>query len=377
MKRKNKLHKIIKPTMLIFLFLVCSLISTNLISGKIEGKGYSFLDNVLGTKEVYAVNRKSDEKDKLKVYLGGSPLGIKLNTEGVLVVGLSDVKTEKGEDISPGAMAGIEIGDSIIKVNNKEILSAEDLSEMININKGEKLNILVRHKEEVQERVLTPIKSSDNKFKIGLWVRDCTTGIGTLSFYEETSNIYGALGHAITDVDTGNLMTVRDGKIVSSNIISVKKGEKGNPGELKGIFVDDTNKLGNIEKNNECGIFGVANEEILNKIGEPIEIALKDEVKVGKAEIVTTVDGKTPERYEVMVEKVLRQDESNSKSMVIKIVDERLLNKTGGIVQGMSGSPIIQDGKLIGAVTHVLVNKPEVGYGVYIEWMLKEAEILK
>lgn len=227
------------------------------------------------------------------------------------------------------------------------------------------------------KKKVKPVKSKDNQYKIGLWIRDSTAGVGTLTFYDNKTGTFAALGHPITDVDTGTILNVNSGQIVNSSIVSVRKGVRGTPGELKGIFIDEDVVLGQIIKNTQCGIFGKSNLPIKNKNNKKMKLALRDEIKEGPAQIYTTIDGSEPKLYNIMVEKLLPQNSPGPKSMVIKVTDKELLEKTGGIVQGMSGSPIIQDNKIIGAVTHVLINKPDTGYGIYIEWMLKDADILK
>ncbi|MGG7164029.1 SpoIVB peptidase [Clostridium ihumii] len=322
-------------------------------------------------KDLYATT------SEIKLYPGGQPLGIKLNTKGALVIAISDIETEKGI-ISPGAKAGIQIGDSILKINNEQVQSSEDVATYINRCDGEEVKITVQRKDEVLQLELKPVKSlNDDKYKIGLWVRDSTAGVGTLTFYDAKSKKFGALGHPITDVDTGNIMSIANGEILSSNIVSVRKGTKGNPGELRGIFIEEETSLGKIENNTECGIFGQGKDTLKNQVySEPLPVAKREEIKVGPAKILTTVEGTEPKFYDIEIEKLLTQSSPGSKSMVIKITDEKFLEEVGGIVQGMSGSPIIQDGKIVGAVTHVLINKPDTGYGVYIDWMLKDADIL-
>lgn len=238
---------------------------------------------------------------------------------------------------------------------------------------ADELDIKVERDEKIIVKKIHPIKSVDGKNKIGLWVRDSTAGIGTVTFIDPVTGIYGALGHPITDVDTGDIIKISKGNIVSSSIVNVKRGEKGNPGELKGVFINDDINLGSVEQNTKFGIFGKYSLE--NIYTEKLKIALKDEIQEGPAQIISTVDNGEPKLYDVVIEKLLQQDNPSSKSMIIKVVDEDLLKKTGGIVQGMSGSPIIQNNKIVGAVTHVLVNKPDTGYGIYIEWMLKESKI--
>jgi len=314
----------------------------------------------------------------VRLYPGGQPVGIKINTKGVLVVGISDIKTDVGIKDSPAALAGIEIGDTILKINNEKINDSEDVSRVINYNKNKEIDIQIERNSEILTKKIKPVKNiSDGQYKIGLWIRDSTSGIGTLTYYSPNNHEFAALGHGITDIDTGKIMSVRDGDIVPSTILSVKKGVRGVPGELRGIFTSEDKSLGSIKMNTECGIFGVAKTNIYNPVfNTPLSVALKNEVKIGKAQIITTIDGSVPKLYDIEIEKLIKQNKPSSKSMIIRIVDKELLEKTGGIVQGMSGSPIIQDGKIVGAVTHVLVNRPDVGYGIYIEWMLRDSGIL-
>lgn len=315
-------------------------------------------------------------KSDMMVYPGGKPIGVKLNTKGVLVVALSDVTTSNGKVASPASEAGIEIGDDILKINNVSVNGSEQTRDEINKSDGKNVNIVINHKGKKLRKSIKPVKSSeDNNYKIGLWVRDSTAGIGTLTFYDKNSNTFAALGHPITDIDTGTMLNINSGEIISSSIISVKKGAKGDPGELKGIFVDEDSILGNIYKNTECGVFGKGNEKLEKGDFPPMKIGLKNEIKEGPAKILTTIDKDGVKEYDIEIQKLLQQDAPGPKSMVIKVTDKRLLEKTGGIVQGMSGSPIVQNGKIVGAVTHVLVNKPDIGYGIYIEWMLNDANL--
>lgn len=332
--------------------------------------------NLLGIFPVKSVSIKSVSNDVV-LYPGGQPVGVRLSTKGVLVVALSDIKTENGKSPSPAALAGIQIGDNIIKINDTWIKNAEETQSQINNSEGRDLKITIDRKGEQFEKIIKPVKSSEDKnYKIGLWIRDSTAGVGTLTFYDEKNKTFAALGHPITDIDTGTILSINSGEIVSSSIVSVKKGLRGNPGELKGIFVDEETILGQIQKNTECGVFGKSNTKLVNKYNKPMKVALRNEIKEGPAKILTTVNGSSPKYYDIQIEKLLAQDTPGPKSMVIRVTDSELLEKTGGIVQGMSGSPIIQDNKIIGAVTHVLINKPDVGYGIYIEWMLKDANIL-
>ena len=313
----------------------------------------------------------------LEVYPGGLNVGIKISTKGVLVVGHSDIESLEGKLESPAKTSGIELGDVITKINGEEVENSRDLSKKIRELDNEVISIEylrngISNKKQIQ------LEKENNEYKLGLWVRDSTAGIGTLTFYDKKSNLFGALGHPITDGDTNKPFTIKEGNLLNSSVISIKKGEKGAPGELKGLFVNERDNIGTIEKNTESGIFGVGSDNLINEVyNTPIKIGFRSEIKEGPASIITTIDENGPKAYAIEILKLLPQEEPGAKSMVIKVVDQELLEKTGGIVQGMSGSPIIQDNKLIGAVTHVLINKPDVGYGIYIEWMLKDAGIIE
>ncbi|AID44608.1 stage IV sporulation protein B [Candidatus Arthromitus sp. SFB-mouse-Japan] len=326
-----------------------------------------FLGFKIRTVEVMAISKE------VELYPGGHIVGIKLRTNGPLIVGFSDIENDLQKPYSPSKDGGLNVGDIILSINDIEINSSELLSETLNSLDADELDIKVERDEKIIVKKIHPIKSVDGKNKIGLWVRDSTAGIGTVTFIDPVTGIYGALGHPITDVDTGDIIKISKGNIVSSSIVNVKRGEKGNPGELKGVFINDDINLGSVEQNTKFGIFGKYSLE--NIYTEKLKIALKDEIQEGPAQIISTVDNGEPKLYDVVIEKLLQQDNPSSKSMIIKVVDEDLLKKTGGIVQGMSGSPIIQNNKIVGAVTHVLVNKPDTGYGIYIEWMLKESKI--
>ena len=313
----------------------------------------------------------------LEVYPGGLNVGIKISTKGVLVVGHSDLDSFEGKIESPAKASGIELGDIIIRIDGEDIENSRDLSQKISKLEEEKILIEymrngINNKREVQ------LKKENNEYKLGLWVRDSTAGIGTLTFYDKKSNVFGALGHPITDGDTNRPFSIKEGNLLNSSIISIKKGEKGAPGELKGLFINERESIGKIDKNTESGIFGVGSDYLINNVyNRPIKVGFRSEIKEGPAKIITTIDENGPKEYDIEILKLLSQEEPGAKSMVIKVIDEELLEKTGGIVQGMSGSPIIQDDKLIGAVTHVLINKPDIGYGIYIEWMLKDSGIIE
>lgn len=350
------------------------------VSNSIFIKNSKIIKDKLELKLLGIIPIKSVSVSKIKdleVYPGGLNVGIKISTKGVLVVGHSDIESLEGKLESPAKTSGIELGDVITKINGEEIENSRDLSKKISELDNEVIYIEylrngVNNKKEIK------LEKENNEYKLGLWVRDSTAGIGTLTFYDKKSNLFGALGHPITDGDTNKPFTIKEGNLLNSSVISIKKGEKGAPGELKGLFVNERENIGTIEKNTESGIFGVGSDNLINEVyNTPIKIGFRSEIKEGPASIITTIDENGPKAYAIEILKLLPQEEPGAKSMVIKVVDEELLEKTGGIVQGMSGSPIIQDNKLIGAVTHVLINKPDVGYGIYIEWMLKDAGIIE
>lgn len=304
----------------------------------------------------------------------GNAIGVRLNTKGVLVVSVTDVIGIDGNRYNPAKEAGIKPGDSIIKINDIKVKDAQHVVELLNKLENKKSKIILDRNNISYEVEVTPVKSmQDNCYRLGIWVRDKTAGIGTLTFYEENSKVFGALGHGITDINTGNLLDVDYGKIMNAKIANIEQGKKGSPGEIKGIFYETRNELGEIVKNSSYGIYGVMNDNFIksNK-ADAIPIGFKEEVKKGKAHILTTINDNKVEKFEIEIIEVQPQQYPEQKSMTIKITDKRLLERTGGIVQGMSGSPIIQDGKLIGAITHVFVNDPTKGYGVYIEWMLDQ-----
>lgn len=305
----------------------------------------------------------------------GNTVGVKMNIDGVLVIGVSDVVTKDGKSVSPAGDKGIKAGDFIVEINKKKIKSADDLIEEVNKCGGKTVTLKYRRKNSYNEVALAPVVSKDdNKYHIGLWVRDSTAGIGTITFYDPDTKMYGALGHGISDMDTGMLMPVDRGEVIESNILAIKKGKAGEPGELKGVFSESRTHLGTIDVNSECGIYGRLSDIAVKKLNKRlVPIGLKSEIKEGPATVLASIDGENVEEYDIEIEKISKFNLSSTKSMVIRITDKRLLDVTGGIVQGMSGSPIIQNGKLIGAITHVLINDPARGYGIFIENMLKEA----
>ncbi|SCY98835.1 SpoIVB peptidase [Alkaliphilus peptidifermentans] len=314
---------------------------------------------------------------KLYLYPGGQSIGVRLNTEGVLIVGIAEILDDEGVKHNIAEASGIRIGDSLMAINNQKVENKYHVIEMLQNSNGEKITLTIKRNDKYFQTDITPIKSSeDKKFKLGFWVRDKTAGVGTLTFFHEESSKFGALGHAITDVETGNILSVKDGEIIKSKVVSIQEGKKGRPGEIRGLFYELDKPLGRLLKNTIHGIYGeLINDINDSKYNKPIEMAYQHEIEVGPAYILTTLDDNKVDRYDIEIIRINTQVKADSKSMIIRVTDDRLLNKTGGIVQGMSGSPIIQNNKVVGAVTHVLVNDPTKGYGIFIEWMVEESGI--
>ncbi|HEU4963654.1 MAG TPA: SpoIVB peptidase [Bacilli bacterium] len=314
----------------------------------------------------------------LKVVPGGQSIGVKLKSAGIMVVGYNLVKAD-GKSISPAEQAQVKVGDIITRIDDKKVKSVEQAAKWIDEagHKGKSMMFTVKRQKDTLNLKVKPMKDDDgDTYRIGLYIRDSAAGVGTLTFYEPDHKVFGALGHIITDVDTGQPIGVGDGQIVHSSVTSIDKGESGTPGEKRGIFVDEDRVLGKITRNSDFGVFGNMDQLPDNaKIRKAMPVALAEQVHEGKASILTVVDSQKVEEFEIEIVNVMKQKFPATKSMVIKVTDKRLLEKTGGIIQGMSGSPIIQDGKVIGAVTHVFVNDPTQGYGVFLEWMLNEAGV--
>ena len=301
----------------------------------------------------------------------GDVVGIKVDTTGVLVLGVGEFEAEE-EIVSP-CKGIIEVGDQIVACNGEKIQTKEDFRNYIETNQSDHLVLDIVHKEETKQVTVTPYFSkSENEYKIGLWIKDSTQGIGTITYINPKNGHFGALGHGITDTQTHALTPIRTGEIMKVSITRITKGEKGAPGELSGVIDYDTSsQLGTIMMNHSLGIYGEVDQTFIKEqINEALPIAFQDEVHEGKATVMVDLTGKGSKEYEVEIQKVSKYSTEPSKGMVIKIVDKELLKLTNGIIQGMSGSPIIQDGKIIGAITHVFVHDPTRGYGIFIENML-------
>lgn len=306
------------------------------------------------------------------VYTGGMPVGIYLETKGILIIGTGVIEGQDGLNYEP-ALNLVQPGDYILAVNNQTIQDKKDLVDIISGQGSSELILTLRRKEEIINVRIQAVKGADGGYKAGIWVRDNTQGIGTLTFITPEGT-FGALGHGINDVDTGLLLEIGEGTLYETNILDIKKGEKGSPGELSGSITYQPNHIyGSILYNEQIGIFGEGNEKLVKETKRGlVETAFKQEVRKGKAVIRSSVSG-TMTDYEVEITEVYCNEKDINKGIVLEVTDERLLSLTGGIVQGMSGSPILQDGKLVGAVTHVFVQDSAKGFGIFIENMLEQA----
>ena len=301
----------------------------------------------------------------------GRAVGIKLFSDGVLVVGLSDLNPQTGGK-SPGQSCGLRAGDVITHINGQEVDTIEEVQTILKEDGSQPLTLRTSRSGKMLQMTTQAVQNDQGTYQLGVWLRDSMAGIGTITFYDPDSGAFGALGHGINDVDTAQIMPMESGSIMYASVSDVKKGAAGVPGELHGTF-DVEQDLGTLSANTECGIYGTLTSDQFSSLGEPIEIASHDQVRTGPATIRSNVSGDEVQEFDVEITHVYPQSPGETRNMMIHVTDPELLEKTGGIVQGMSGSPIIQDGKLIGAVTHVLVNDPTRGYGIFIENMLDAA----
>ncbi len=312
-------------------------------------------------------------QEPVYVIPGGIPIGIYLETKGILIIGTGTVTGTDGLNYEP-ALRIVQGGDYIMAVNGQEISEKEELIELVNGCKGEEVVLdLERNGESIQVEV-DPVQTKEGDYKLGIWVRDNTQGIGTLTFLTEDGT-FGALGHGIADVDTGILLEPSGGRLYDTTIVNIHKGETGNPGELSGLIrYRDSYICGTIAENTEAGIFGQANTHLLEKLGtQTLQAGYKQEIEPGEAFIRSSVSGEVKD-YRVEIVEVRQNEEDVNKGIILEVTDPELLSLTGGIVQGMSGSPIIQNGKIVGAVTHVFVQDSAKGFGIFLENMLEHTE---
>ena len=304
------------------------------------------------------------------VMVCGIPFGIKLYTDGVLVVDMTDVTTAAGS-VNPAAAAGVCVGDTVLAADGQKVTTSEELARLINGCGGRPITLRLRRDKVEFDATFTPVRPvGESGYRAGLWVRDSAAGVGTLTFYDPATGVFAGLGHAVCDVDTGEVMSLSEGEIVPARIFGIKKGRSGTPGELQGCFEMGT--LGRLQKNCGQGLYGMLTAYPLGARSLPV--ARRQQVQPGPAQILVTLDGTQPKSYDIEIEQVRYGGANASRHMVVRVTDSRLLTLTGGIVQGMSGSPILQNGKLVGAVTHVLVDDPTKGYAIFAENMLETAQ---
>ncbi|MFI3169327.1 MAG: SpoIVB peptidase [Faecalibacterium sp.] len=305
--------------------------------------------------------------DRPVVTVCGTPFGIKILSQGALVVGFTELSTAEGA-VCPAKDAGLAMGDLIISMNGQDTSTNEDVAAAVEGSNGEAVTVVYTRDEIQYTTQLTPVQSATGKWMAGLWVRDSSAGVGTMTFVDESTGVFAGLGHSISDSDTGESFTLRSGEIMDCEITDYQPGSAGSPGSLEGQFVG-AYAIGSVSINGDTGIYGTTRTDFE---GQEMEIAFAQEVELGAAEIWTTIDGQTAAAYAVEITSISYSDDT--RNLVIQVTDEALLAQTGGILQGMSGSPIIQNGRLVGAVTHVFVNDPTCGYGIFVETMLETAE---
>lgn len=319
-----------------------------------------------------AVKGENVNVSDIQVIPVGEVVGIKIYTSGVLVVGTSGIQSVDGITYKPYENTGIKEGDSIIAINENIVNNTNELISEVNKCDGKEIKIKYVCNDEQKECVMTPIMDNEGEYKIGLWVRDSAAGVGTITFYMDDIQSFAGLGHAITDIDTGDILKASSGEIDDVNIVSIVKGEKEDPGKIQGA-IKHNNIIGKIYKNTQYGIFGTI--ENLNNMSidksKKMYVAERQEIQIGEASILSNIDGEFKE-YKIEIQKTYLNNNYDNKSMQIRVIDEELISKTGGIIQGMSGSPIIQNGKFCGAVTHVLVSDPTIGYAVFADKMIQE-----
>ncbi len=307
-----------------------------------------------------------------EVIAGGNTVGVRVEFQGALVVGFDEIFGNSGDkSTSPAKQKGLRKGDVIVAINDAQVNQTKDLSDIIHNCGGAELHLKARRGSDTVEFAVCPsFSATDNCYRIGALVKDSAAGIGTVTFYDPATGKFAALGHGVTDIDTGRIAPVNGGEILPTTVVGIEKGEKGKPGQLKGIFYE-TGSLGDIDCNNEYGIWGKLNQENIPNSDKTIKPAPASSVSSGAAQILCNISGNEVRAFDIVIQKVLPSARDTNRSLIVKVTDPELLSKTGGIVQGMSGCPIIQNGMLAGAITHVFVNDPTRGYGTLIEHMLE------
>ena len=309
------------------------------------------------------------EKAEQKVMVSGEVFGIKLYTDGVIVVGIQEVQTDSGKK-SPSGSAGIEVGDIIVAIDGENVYTSDQVQSILGANNGGSFEVKIKRGERYRDYTVTPVYCErEGCYKAGMWVRDSTAGIGTITFYNKQSGIFAALGHQINDIDTKEIMPMLDGEAVKATVSKIEKSTRGTTGSLECDFTNQT--LGKLLSNTDCGIYGAYAE--ISECAKEYPVAAIQEVKKGKATLISTVEKGQPKKYEIEITHIGFNENNREKNMIVKVTDKDLIDRTGGIVQGMSGSPIIQNGKLVGALTHVIVGNPQKGYAVFAQTMAEES----
>lgn len=314
-----------------------------------------------------------DTIENVEVVPIGKIIGMKLYTNGVLIVGMSEIENMNNELVSPFVNCDIKEGDTIVKVNDTEIEDIDSLKNVVNESNGENILLTLIRDGTVVTSNITPVQTETDEYKLGLWVKDAATGVGTITYYEKNTGSFAALGHGIVDTDTDKLIDIDSGEIVTSDVMSITKADVNSPGEIRGTIINQKT-IGQVEKNTQFGIYGrLDNLSNLNiDTSKTIPVALRNEIQVGDAKLLCSLDGKNSKEYDIKIEKIHTDNNYDNKSILIRVTDDELINQTGGIIRGLSGSPIMQNGKFVGAVTNVLVSNPEIGYAIFGDMMIKE-----
>lgn len=328
--------------------------------------------SLFGVIPVATLNAEKGERKYVDV--SGDIIGIRLYTDGLLIVGIEDVVTSDGR-CNPALDCGLQTGDIITQINDENVMTVSDFSRVINNSAGNSVSITAIRNNKNLYFSLTPVYcDSEQKYRCGLWLKDSTAGIGTMTFIDSETGTFAALGHAICDNDTQAVLNVGGGDILTASVTGITKGEKGVTGQIMGTFTDKV--LGELLANNEFGVYGTY-DRTDELDGEIMPVATQTEIKAGDAQILCNVDGNGIKIYDIEIEKISYSADKQSRSMIVEIIDDELLATTGGIVQGMSGSPVIQDGMLVGAITHVFLNDPTKGYAIFAETMVDTVENLE